>query len=201
MLAQKVTRAMGDKCKATLLDSSNNSCLMEPPPKARWYSPPPPRANKPRLAAGNSAMLRWTPAYAGVVAGRRVTVANAGVDSSAQLPNKSGASGEGNGGRHVESSRRIPSRPNPQRAGHHRAQQCWRTLGHSRRSFLGWIRVKTAGKLVQMKGEYLMLVSDTAGGFRATIWALRSHGKLRLSYVRMAWSTKGQEPSIYAHTF
>jgi hypothetical protein len=38
------------------------------------------------------------------------------------------------------------------------------------RSFLGWIRVKTTGKLVvQMKGEYLMLVSDTAGGFRATI--------------------------------
>lgn len=156
MLAQKVTRAMGDKCKATLLDSSNNRWNLplgaqrqdhcpklgpriylyrqreDPPPKARWYSPPPPRANKPRLAAGNSAMLRWTPAYAGVVAGRRVTVANAGVDSSAQLPNKSGASGEGIGGRHVESSRRNPSRPNPQGAGHHRAQHCWRTLGHSR---------------------------------------------------------------------
>jgi hypothetical protein len=46
--------------------------------------------------------------YAGVVAGRPVKAANAGVDSSATLPTKNGASGEGKGGRNVKSSRRTP---------------------------------------------------------------------------------------------
>jgi hypothetical protein len=43
------------------------------------------------------------------------------------------------------------------------------------RKFLKWIRAKTASKLlVQMKGEILMLVTETADGFRATIGALPS---------------------------
>jgi hypothetical protein len=46
--------------------------------------------------------------YAGVVAGRPVKGANAGVDSWAKLPTKNGASGEGKGGRDVKSSRRTP---------------------------------------------------------------------------------------------
>jgi hypothetical protein len=46
------------------------------------------------------------------------------------------------------------------------------------RSFLEWVRTKSASKLVvQMKGEYLMLVPETADGFRATISALRSLGE------------------------
>jgi hypothetical protein len=46
------------------------------------------------------------------------------------------------------------------------------------RSFLEWIRKKSASKLVaQMKGEYLMLAPETADGFRATIDALRSLGE------------------------
>jgi hypothetical protein len=43
------------------------------------------------------------------------------------------------------------------------------------RKFLDWIRGKSESKLVaQMKGEILMLVPETADGFRATIGALRS---------------------------
>jgi hypothetical protein len=39
---------------------------------------------------------------------------------------------------------------------------------------VGWIRAKTASKLLaQMKGEILMLVPETAEGFRANIGALR----------------------------
>jgi hypothetical protein len=46
------------------------------------------------------------------------------------------------------------------------------------RSFLEWVRTKSASKLVaQMKGEYLMLVPETADGFRATIGAMRSLGE------------------------
>jgi hypothetical protein len=46
------------------------------------------------------------------------------------------------------------------------------------RSFLEWVRTKSASKLVaQMKGEYLMLVPETADGFRATIGSLRSFGE------------------------
>jgi hypothetical protein len=46
------------------------------------------------------------------------------------------------------------------------------------RSFLEWVHTKSASKLVaQMKGEYLMLVPETADGFRATIGALRSLGE------------------------
>jgi hypothetical protein len=46
------------------------------------------------------------------------------------------------------------------------------------RKFLEWIRAKTASKLLaQMKGETLMLVRETADGFRATIGALRSLGE------------------------
>jgi hypothetical protein len=46
------------------------------------------------------------------------------------------------------------------------------------RSFLEWVRTKSASKLVaQMKGEYLMLVPETADGFRATISVLRSLGE------------------------
>jgi hypothetical protein len=42
------------------------------------------------------------------------------------------------------------------------------------RRFLDWIRAKSGSKLVaQMKGKILMLVPETAGGFRATIGALR----------------------------
>jgi hypothetical protein len=45
----------------------------------------------------------------------------------------------------------------------------------STRKFLDWIRAKSESKLVaQMKGEILMLVPETADGFRATISALRS---------------------------
>jgi hypothetical protein len=46
--------------------------------------------------------------YAGVVAGRPVKGANAGVDSSATFPTKNGASGEGKGGKDVKSFRRTP---------------------------------------------------------------------------------------------
>jgi hypothetical protein len=43
---------------------------------------------------------------------------------------------------------------------------------------LEWISTKSASKLVaQMKGEYLMLVPETADGFRTTIDALRSIGE------------------------
>jgi hypothetical protein len=43
--------------------------------------------------------------------------------------------------------------------------------------FLGWIRAKSACKLLaQTKGEILMLVLETADGFRTTIGALRSRG-------------------------
>jgi hypothetical protein len=43
------------------------------------------------------------------------------------------------------------------------------------RKFLDWIRSKTGSKLVaQMKGDILMLVPETADGFRATIGTLRS---------------------------
>jgi hypothetical protein len=46
------------------------------------------------------------------------------------------------------------------------------------RSFLEWVRTKSATKLVaQIKGEYLMLVPETTDGFRATIGALRSLGE------------------------
>jgi hypothetical protein len=42
------------------------------------------------------------------------------------------------------------------------------------RSFFEWVRTKSASTLVaQMKGEYLMLVLETAEGFRAIIGALR----------------------------
>jgi hypothetical protein len=45
------------------------------------------------------------------------------------------------------------------------------------RSFLEWVRTKSASKIVaQMNEEYLMLVPETADGFRATIGALRSLG-------------------------
>jgi hypothetical protein len=46
------------------------------------------------------------------------------------------------------------------------------------RSFLEWARTKSATKFVaQMKGEYFMLVPETADGFWATIGALRSLGE------------------------
>jgi hypothetical protein len=46
------------------------------------------------------------------------------------------------------------------------------------RSFLEWVRTKSASRLVaQMKGGYLMLMPETADGFRATISALRSLGE------------------------
>jgi hypothetical protein len=47
-------------------------------------------------------------AYAGVVAGRPVKGANAGVDSLAPLPTKDGASDEGKGRKDVKTSRRAP---------------------------------------------------------------------------------------------
>jgi hypothetical protein len=46
------------------------------------------------------------------------------------------------------------------------------------RSFLEWVRTKSASKLLaQMKSEYLMLVHETADVFRATVSALRSLGE------------------------
>jgi hypothetical protein len=46
------------------------------------------------------------------------------------------------------------------------------------RKFLEWIREKTASKLLaQLRGETLMLVPETADGFRATLLALRSLGE------------------------
>jgi hypothetical protein len=43
------------------------------------------------------------------------------------------------------------------------------------RRFLKWIRAKSGRKLVaQMKGEILMLVPETADGFRPSIGTLRS---------------------------
>jgi hypothetical protein len=62
-------------------------------------------------AVNNGRQLSYAEAsavYAGVVAGRPVKGANAGVDSSASLPTKNGASGEGKEGRDVKSSRRTP---------------------------------------------------------------------------------------------
>jgi hypothetical protein len=42
-------------------------------------------------------------------------------------------------------------------------------------SCLDWIRAKSASKVVtQMKGKILMLLPETADGFRATICTLRS---------------------------
>jgi hypothetical protein len=61
----------------------------------------------------------WQLSYAevsavyGVVAGRPVKGANAGVDSSATLPTKNGASGEGKGARDVKSSHRTPPETKP----------------------------------------------------------------------------------------
>jgi hypothetical protein len=51
--------------------------------------------------------------YVGVVAGRPVKGANAGVDSSATRHTKNGAYGEGKGGRDVKSRRTPPPRPSP----------------------------------------------------------------------------------------
>jgi hypothetical protein len=46
------------------------------------------------------------------------------------------------------------------------------------RKFLEWIRAKTASELLaQMKRENLVLVSETANGFRATIGARPSLGE------------------------
>jgi hypothetical protein len=46
------------------------------------------------------------------------------------------------------------------------------------RSFLEWVRTKSVTKLVaQMKGEYLMLVTETAYCFRAINGALQSIGE------------------------
>jgi hypothetical protein len=46
------------------------------------------------------------------------------------------------------------------------------------RKFLEWIREKTASKLLaQIRGETLMLLPETADGFRATIGALRFLGE------------------------
>jgi hypothetical protein len=56
-------------------------------------------------AVNNGRQLSYA---AGVVTGRQVKGANAGVDSSATLPTKNGASEEGKGGRDVKSSRRTP---------------------------------------------------------------------------------------------
>jgi hypothetical protein len=49
------------------------------------------------------------------------------------------------------------------------------------RKFLECIRAKSASKLLaQMKGEILLLMPETADGFRATIGALRPSGRARL---------------------
>jgi hypothetical protein len=45
------------------------------------------------------------------------------------------------------------------------------------RKFLDWVRAKSGKLAAQMRGEYLMLVPETADGFRATISALRSLGE------------------------
>jgi len=43
---------------------------------------------------------------------------------------------------------------------------------------LDWIRVKSASRIVaKFKGEYLILVTESAKGFRATIGVLRSLGE------------------------
>jgi hypothetical protein len=41
------------------------------------------------------------------------------------------------------------------------------------RKFPHWVRAKSLKLAEQMKGEYLMLVPETADGFRATISPLR----------------------------
>jgi hypothetical protein len=76
----------------------------KPLPKAPCFSPQIRRANRPRLAAGNSATLRWVPRTPEVVAGGRVKGANARAGLSAQLPIRNGAYSEGRGGRDVKSS-------------------------------------------------------------------------------------------------
>jgi hypothetical protein len=45
------------------------------------------------------------------------------------------------------------------------------------RKFLGWIRAKSGKHTAQIKGEYTMLVPETADGFRATMSELRSLGE------------------------
>jgi hypothetical protein len=45
------------------------------------------------------------------------------------------------------------------------------------RKFLVWVRAKYVKLAAHMKGEYLMLVPETADGIRATISALRSLGE------------------------
>jgi hypothetical protein len=46
-----------------------------------------------------------------------------------------------------------------------------------RRKFLDWVRAKSDKLAAQMKGEYLMLVPETADGIRATISSLQSLGQ------------------------
>jgi hypothetical protein len=53
------------------------------------------------------------------------------------------------------------------------------------RKFLDWVRAKSGKLAVQMGGEYLMLVPETAGGFRATISALRSLGEVTREFSHL----------------
>jgi hypothetical protein len=138
-LSQKAPGDTAGKRKANELDSSNSGGSMEP--AARRPAPGPQSgagsaplsaqakgtsaqgpvvqsfASTGEQAANNGRQLSYAEmgaVYAGVMAGRQVKGANAGVDSSATLPTKNGASGEGKGGRDVESSRRtLPETKSP----------------------------------------------------------------------------------------
>jgi hypothetical protein len=110
-LSQKAPGATAAKRKANELDSSNSSGSMEPAerrpapwPQAGAGSAPLSAqakgtfASKGKQAMNNGRQLNYAEVsamYAGVVAGWPVKGANAGVDSSATLPTKNGASGEG----------------------------------------------------------------------------------------------------------
>jgi hypothetical protein len=85
-----------------------------PAPRAlsgAWSSPVKRRNSTGEEAANSGRQLSYAEvgaAYAGVVAGRPVKGAKAGVDSSAPLPTKDGASDDGKGGRDVKTSRTTP---------------------------------------------------------------------------------------------
>jgi hypothetical protein len=117
-LSQKAPGATAGKRKANELDSSNSGGSMEP--AARRPAPGPQSgagsaplsarakgtfASTGEQAVNNGRQLSYAEVsvvYAGVVTGRPEKGGNAGVDSSATLPTKNGAFGEGTEGRDVK---------------------------------------------------------------------------------------------------
>jgi hypothetical protein len=145
-LSQKAPGATADKRKANELDTSNSGGSMEPaarrpapgPQSGAGSAPLSAQAKGTFACTGEQAVnngrqisyAEMNAVYAGVVTGLPVKGANAGVDSSATLPTRNGASGEGKGGRDVKSSSRNPPRDQVLQTGEerHGGHHCWRTL-------------------------------------------------------------------------